>query len=237
MPSVEPRIRCDSVQGHLPRAHPLGLERDVAAGGDDQRQGQLGRRHRRVALAGRDRDAEFGGGGEIDHLRVPADQRKQLELRQPLQQLTREFDPLADRHHHVGILQPIDELVEIARRLAIALHVVVADQREARELIDHVLVVVGDDDFHRFCSCTVIRGAARVRIQSTHECTGLGSRLRRAPEDDGLMQSVAPRARSLRRARQVHGPLPPPPADAPATPAETPRRAPRDRAIPALRCA
>ena len=81
----------------------------------------------------------------------------QLELGQPLQQRARELDPLADRHHHVGVLQPLDELVEIARRLAIALHVVVADQREARKLIDHVLVVVGDDDFHEMLEFLCVR--------------------------------------------------------------------------------
>ena len=81
-------------------------------------------------------------------MRVAADERDQLELGQPLQQRAGEFDPLADRHHHVGVFEPVDELVEVARRLAIARHVVVADQREAGKLIDHVLVVVGDDDFH-----------------------------------------------------------------------------------------
>ena len=40
-------------------------------------------------------------------------------------------------------------VVEIARRRAIARHVMMADQREARELIDHVLVVVGNYDLHR----------------------------------------------------------------------------------------
>ena len=207
MPSVEPRIRCDSVQGHLPLPHPLGLERDVAARGDDQRQGQLGRRHRRVADAGRDRDAEFGRGGEIEHVRVAADQRDQLQLRQPLQQRTREFDPLADRHHHVGILQPIDELVEIARRLAIALHVVVADQREARKLIDHVLVVVGDDDFHRvgfqfgsstqksfrFIQYHAIRSAARpiTSPRSTSSWTASASSSGRTSDTSG---NTSPRA-------------------------------------------
>ena len=149
MPSVEPRMPVRQRARPFAAPHPLGLERDVAARGDDQRQRQLGRRHRRVAHAGRDRNAELGRGGEIEHVRVAADQRDQLELRQPLQQRARELDPLADRHHHVGVLQPLDQLIEIARRLAIALHVVVADQREARKLIDHVLVVVGNDDFHR----------------------------------------------------------------------------------------
>ena len=185
--------------GPFAALHALGLERDVAAGGDDQRQRQLGRRHRRIALAGRDRNAELGGGGEVEHVRVAADQRDQLELRQPLQQRARELDPLADRHHHVGILQPLDQLVEIARRLAIALHVVVADQREARKLIDHVLVVVGNDDFHRV--------GFPVRFEHTKKFSRYPS----------IMQSAAPRGRSLRRARQVHALLPPPPADAPAT--------------------
>ena len=113
--------------------HPLGLERDVPARGDDQRQGQLGRRHRRVADAGRDRDAQLGGGVEIEHVRAPPDQRDQLELGQPLQQRAGKFHALADRHHHVGVLEALDELVEIARRLTIARHVVMADQREARQ--------------------------------------------------------------------------------------------------------
>ena len=219
MPSVEPRIRCDSVQGHSPAPHPLGLERDVAARGDDQRQGQLGRRHRRVAVAGRDRNAELGGGGEIDHVRVAADQRDQLELGQPLQQRARELDPLADRHHHVGVLQPLDELVEIARRLAIALHVVVADQREARKLIDHVLVVVGDDDFHRV--------GFPVRFERSEVFGGIEVSCdpqRRAADHLAALDKFVHGFRLLQRTHH-------------ARPAETPRRAPRDRAIPALRCA
>jgi hypothetical protein len=37
---------------------------------------------------------------------------------------------------------------QIACRLAIAYDIVMADQRKTFKLIDHVLVVVGNDDFH-----------------------------------------------------------------------------------------
>ncbi len=48
--------------------------------------------------------------------------------------------------HHEGSFQPFE--FEVSRRLAVARHIVMTDQREARELIDHVLVVIGDNDFH-----------------------------------------------------------------------------------------
>ncbi len=69
------------------------------------------------------------------------------------------------RHHHVGVLQAINKLVEIAGRLAVALHVVVADQGEAGKLIDHVLVVVGDDDFHE-CWNSCVSLILEVRVYS-----------------------------------------------------------------------
>jgi hypothetical protein len=134
--------------GPVAALHALGFERDIAARRDHQRDGELGRRDRRVAHPGRDRDAELGAGLEIDHLRIAADQRDQLELRQADQQRAREFHALADRHHDVGVGKPLDQLLEIARGLAVARHVVMADQREAGKLIDHVLVVVGNNDFH-----------------------------------------------------------------------------------------
>jgi len=37
---------------------------------------------------------------------------------------------------------------QIARRVAKAYDIVMADQRKTFKLIDHVLVVVGNDDFH-----------------------------------------------------------------------------------------
>ena len=128
--------------------HALGLQRDVAPRRHDQRHGELGRRVRRIALAGRDRNAERGAGGKIDGAGVAPDQREQLELGQPLQQRARKIDPLADRDDDIGIAQPLDELVEVARRLAVAHDVVLADERIAGELVDHVLVIVGNYDFH-----------------------------------------------------------------------------------------
>jgi hypothetical protein len=44
--------------------------------------------------------------------------------------------------------KPLDELIEVAGRLAIARHVVLADEAITGELVDHVLVVVGNYDFH-----------------------------------------------------------------------------------------
>jgi hypothetical protein len=79
---------------------------------------------------------------------MPSSVQAQLELGQPLEEGTRELDPLADRDNDVGVGEAPDELIERGRRLAIAHHVVMADQVEAFELVDHVLVVVRNDDLH-----------------------------------------------------------------------------------------
>ena len=100
--------------------HPLGLQRDVATRCHDQREGELRRSYGRIALAGRDRDAERRAGREIDGAGVAADQRQELELGQPLEQRAREIDPLADRDDDIGIAQAGDEFVEISGRLTIA---------------------------------------------------------------------------------------------------------------------
>jgi hypothetical protein len=129
--------------------HALGFERHVTAGGDDQGQRQFGRRIGRITLAGRHRNAERGTGGKVDRLRIAADQRDQFELRQLLEQRARKLHPLPDRHDHVGIAQAFDQRSQIGCRLPIAGDVVMVDERETRELIDHVLVVVGNDNLHR----------------------------------------------------------------------------------------
>ena len=85
-----------------------------------------------------------------------------LQFRQALEQRAGKFNAFADGDDDVGIAQPLDQLIEIARRFAIADNVMVADQGEACELIDHVLIVVGNGDFHKiergraesFCFCS-----------------------------------------------------------------------------------
>src|SRR5262249_30410949 len=131
MPSVDPRSRCDSVQGHSPRfmrsASSATLRR---ARRHDQCKRELGRPNPRIALAGRDPDPELGAGGEVDHLGIAADERNELELRQPFEQRAGKFDALAYRDDDVGIAKAFDELGQIARRLTIAYDVVMADQRK-----------------------------------------------------------------------------------------------------------
>jgi len=61
--------------GGLAAAHALGLERDVAPRRHDEGDRQLRRRHRGIALAGRDRNAELGAGGKIDGAGIAPDQR------------------------------------------------------------------------------------------------------------------------------------------------------------------
>ncbi len=128
--------------------HALGLQRNVAPRRHDQRDGELGRRVRRIALAGGDGNAERGAGGKIDGAGVAPDQREQLEPGQALQQHAGELHPFADGDDDIGVAQPLDELIEVARRLAVARHIVLGDERIAGELVDHVLVVVGNYDFH-----------------------------------------------------------------------------------------
>ena len=128
--------------------HPLRLEGNVAPRRDDQGEGELGGRVGGVALAGRHRNAERRARLEIDGAGVPADQRQELEPGQALEQRARELDPLADRNDDVGVAQPLDELVEVAGRRTVAHDIVGADERIAGELVDHVLVVVGNYDFH-----------------------------------------------------------------------------------------
>jgi hypothetical protein len=60
----------------------------------------------------------------------------------------RELNAFADGDDDVGVLQPLHELIEIARGLAITNNVVMADQGKAFQLIHHVLVIVGDGNLH-----------------------------------------------------------------------------------------
>jgi hypothetical protein len=47
-------------------------------------------------------------------------------------------------------VQALDQRSQVACRLPVADDVVMADQRETRELIHHILIVIGNDDLHRF---------------------------------------------------------------------------------------
>ena len=118
---------------------------------------QLGRRHRRIALSGRDRNPELGAGGKVEHLGIAADERDELELGQPFHKRAGKFDPLADGHDDLGITKPLDKLIQVARRLAISCDIVTADKRETFELMDHILVVIWNDDFHIRLASTFIR--------------------------------------------------------------------------------
>ncbi len=90
----------------------------------------------------------MGTGGEVDHLGISADKRDELELRQLFQQSPGKLDPLANGNDDIGIAKTFDEMVQIARRLTIACDMVMADQRKAFELIDHILIIIRNDDFH-----------------------------------------------------------------------------------------
>ena len=117
----------------LAALHPLGLGHDVAARRQHQRHRQLGRRLRRTAVAVGHADAALGAGGIVDLSRVAADQRDQPQFRQKLDQRTREGDPLADRDHHLGIGKPGGQLGLVARRGAVAGHLVAVQQgKQAR---------------------------------------------------------------------------------------------------------
>ena len=128
--------------------HAFGFERHVAARRQDQGERELGRRDRRIADARGDRNPELGAGRKIDHLGAATDQRDELQIRQPFQQSPGELGPFPDRHDNVGVAQVLDELVQAVRRLAIAHDVMVADQREAWELTDQILIVIRNNDLH-----------------------------------------------------------------------------------------
>jgi hypothetical protein len=85
----------------------------------------------------------------VDRLRPAADQRDQLQIWQAPDQRAREIDPLADFDDNLGRLQPFDQLVEIARRSAVAGDLMPLKQLERVKPMNDVLVVVGDDDLHR----------------------------------------------------------------------------------------
>src|SRR5262252_8746274 len=145
MPSVDPRSRCDSVQGHSPRfmrsASSATLRRDATINASASSAGATGELLLPVATA-------IPSSVQVDHLGIAANERDELELRQPFEQRAGKFDALAYRDDDVGIAKAFDELGQIARRLTIAYDVVMADQRKTLELIDHVLIVIGNDDFH-----------------------------------------------------------------------------------------
>ncbi len=65
-----------------------------------------------------------------------------------LEQRAGKFHALANRDDDVGVAKALGELARIARRRAMAHDVVPSDQRKAFEPIHHVLVVIGNDDFH-----------------------------------------------------------------------------------------
>ena len=148
--SVEPRNGCDSVQGHCPRAlrsassATCGARRRSAPG--SVRPGPPASCSRRSKPECRARSQA----AKSIILRIASDQRDELELRQPLAaarartQLARGSTPprrrpSGDRQAHRDRARARDSASTSWWR----------DQREARKLIDHVLVVVGDDDFHR----------------------------------------------------------------------------------------
>ena len=79
---------------------------------------------------------------------MPADQREQLELRQPLEQRPRESDPLSDRDHHLRVGEALGELVGVARRFAKPLHFVATQQLEALQPVHNILIIVGDGYAH-----------------------------------------------------------------------------------------
>src|ERR1700732_2770301 len=97
-------------QGAWPVAalHSLRLESNVAPRGEDQCDCQFGRRDGRIALAGRNRNAELRTSLEIDGLRIASHQRNQFQLRQPLQQSTGELDALPYRNHDIGVEEALD---------------------------------------------------------------------------------------------------------------------------------
>jgi len=146
--------------GPLSALHALGLERDVAPRGDDQRQSELRRRHRRIAHSGRDRDTELGGGGKVQHVRGAPDQCDQAELRQPGEERTGKCNALADRYHHIRIGEACDKLIEIARRLAVAHDVMMTDERKRCKPVHHVLIVIRNNDFHRSALLFAARSSA-----------------------------------------------------------------------------
>src|SRR5260221_197783 len=88
----------------------------------------------------------------VDRPRPAADQRDQRKVRQPFDQRAREIDPLANFDDAFGGTEPLDQLVEIARRRPVARHLMPAEQPERVELVDDVLIVVGNDDLHAFPS-------------------------------------------------------------------------------------
>jgi hypothetical protein len=148
MPSVLPAQAVRQRARPVAAPHALGLQRHVAPRRHDQRNGEFGRRIRRIALSGGHRDSERGAGGKIDGAGVAPDQGQQFEPGEALQQRAREIHPLTNGDHDIGIAQPLDQLVEVARRRAVARHVMLRDERMAGELVDHVLIVVGNYDFH-----------------------------------------------------------------------------------------
>jgi len=79
-----------------------------------------------------------------------------------LEQRAGKFHALANRDDHLGITEPLNELGQIARRHAIADDIVLADQRETFEPVDHILVVIGNNDLHRIASVSRMRCSAQA---------------------------------------------------------------------------
>src|ERR1044072_7379653 len=99
MPSVEPRMRCDSVHGQSPRFMRSASSATLRRGATIR--------------------ASVNLGGVSDGI-LAADEGNELELRQALKQGTGELDAFADRDDDVGVFESIDKLVEVLRRGAVA---------------------------------------------------------------------------------------------------------------------
>ena len=149
MPSVDPRSRCDSVHGHSPRfmrsASSATLRREATIKASASSAGASGE----LLLP-----AVTGMPSAVQAAKSIA-----CELR-PTSAINLSFGSCSSSARENSTRSLIDTTTSASRRrstsavrsrcrLPIAGDVVMVDQRETRELIDHVLVVVGNDNLHR----------------------------------------------------------------------------------------
>lgn len=118
------------------------------AGRQDQRPGQLGRRHRRADAFGH-RHTQRSARRNI-HMRTHAPGlADQFQPWQPLQQRRIHPRAFADQHQRVGVGQACGARIELRIQRAQHLHLVVLQLLQAGQLRNGALVVVGHHNAHQ----------------------------------------------------------------------------------------
>ena len=158
--AADPPIRIDperaSREAHAQRGLPaaafqlLRFIGDMPQRGEDEAPGELGGGSGIAAAARAHHDASFGARGHIDVRGMRARLADELELRQPFDDGSRKTRALLGEQHRLGAgrVQALGDAQRIPFRIVEHHHLVIPEQREARQFAERILIVVDDRDSH-----------------------------------------------------------------------------------------